>query len=233
MILLDKTTDATLWNNVKDAYASDPSADLGWANVELTKVGTNNISGVFIENYEAVGIETAFTAGTAFDGKEGYFIGFAVDVTDLVSGVPSDKIDIQISGNKTIYHGDSLDEGDEGKKYVTSLLELPYAKRAASIKITVDGKGYEYKVDVRRITFDGKAMYNGFVYDGKQYREGETLWNLGGWGCMEVHKDGRRDYIAKNESADKLPPYVVLGSTATNVQTSDVYQMTKDGWAKY
>jgi len=232
MILLDKTTDTTLWDNVKGVYADDPSADLGWKDVVLTKTNTDNINGVMTEFYEAVGVETEYTAGSIFEGKTGYFLGLAVDVTDLVAGAESSEIDIQVSGNEGIYHGDALDDGDEGKKYVTALFEMPYKHRQVFIKITVKGEAFEYAVDVQRISFDGVAMYDGFVYDGKTYAQGETIWDLGKWACTEVHPDGRRDYMG-NEVKAKLPPYAAYGSSATNPATSEAYSMTKDGWIKY
>ena len=76
------------------------------------------------------------------------------------------------------------------------------------------------------------APYNGYVEDGKTYQEGEEIWDLGQWACIEVYPDGRRDYRGV-EAAEKLPPYVAYGSIADNPNTGDAYSFTKDGWIKY
>lgn len=230
MILLDKTTDATLWNNVSSLYAGNPSVKLGWEQTSMELTDSDNQGGTMVEMYDISGIVTEFVSGSIFKNKKGYFIGLAVDVTDMVTGLSDDKISFQVSGNDAVFHGDALDNGENNKRYITVLFELPYEKKYCYIKLDANGKKYEYLADVRRITFDGVAMYDGFVYDGKTYKQGEEIWNLGGWVCSETHADGKRDYTGPG-SADNLPPYVPAGSTAFDPSGGAAYvKGTDDKW---
>lgn len=76
------------------------------------------------------------------------------------------------------------------------------------------------------------APYDGYVEDGCTYRKDDEIWDLGKWSCVEIYKDGRRDYSGI-EDASKLPPYVAYGSVADNPNTGIAYRFTKDGWVAY
>lgn len=72
------------------------------------------------------------------------------------------------------------------------------------------------------------------IVDGQCYEQGEEIWDLGSFVCVE--KDGLiRHYDGLSVDAPaKLPHYVATGSSALCLDTGDYYKFHKqsDTWYK-
>lgn len=64
------------------------------------------------------------------------------------------------------------------------------------------------------------------IYDGQHYKEGEEIWDLGSFDCVEV-EGSKRHYLGLSSDAPmKLPKYDNLGtgSTARCLDNGDYYE---------
>lgn len=70
--------------------------------------------------------------------------------------------------------------------------------------------------------------------DGKYYKDGEEIWDLGSLTCVEPPLRGIRHYEGLSKDKDKLPHYVETGSSCLMVDTGDFYKYEKstDTWYK-
>lgn len=71
------------------------------------------------------------------------------------------------------------------------------------------------------------------VYDGITYDVGEEIPDLGSWECTSAI-GMQRDYEGLSADISKLPHYVLSGSSALCLDTSELYEYHKgtDTWYK-
>lgn len=72
------------------------------------------------------------------------------------------------------------------------------------------------------------------IIDGKLYKEGDEIWDLGSLVCTGTEQGGIRFYEGLAKDKDKLPHYVQTGSSCLMVDTGDYYKYEKstDTWYK-
>lgn len=63
-------------------------------------------------------------------------------------------------------------------------------------------------------------------YDGQYYNEGEPIWDLGSFECVDKEDTNQRNYEGLSADVDKLPTYNNLeaGSTALCIDTGELYK---------
>lgn len=63
------------------------------------------------------------------------------------------------------------------------------------------------------------------VFDGQTYKPGEIIHDLGSFVAVETSADGKkRSYEGLSKDVEKLPHYVVSGSSALCLDTGDYYK---------
>lgn len=72
------------------------------------------------------------------------------------------------------------------------------------------------------------------IIDGKLYKEGDEIWDLGSLVCTEMESGGIRFYEGLAKDKDKLPHYVQTGSSCLMLDTGEFYKYEKstDTWYK-
>lgn len=79
----------------------------------------------------------------------------------------------------------------------------------------------------------GNAMIaeNNITYDGRVYKKGEEIWDLGSFVATSVNGN-IRDYDGLSSDASKLPHYVGTGSSAYCIDTGEIYiyEKSSDKW---
>lgn len=72
------------------------------------------------------------------------------------------------------------------------------------------------------------------IIDGKLYKEGEEIWDLGSLTCTGTEPGGIRFYEGLAKDKGKLPHYVQTGSSCLMLDTGDYYKYEKstDTWYK-
>lgn len=73
-----------------------------------------------------------------------------------------------------------------------------------------------------------------FGQDGMIYYNVENIPNLGSWVAYNWSDDMklRRDYVGKNTDYNKLPTYVLPGSTAFAIDANKTYMYDGNNWSQ-
>ena len=63
-------------------------------------------------------------------------------------------------------------------------------------------------------------------HDGQYYNEGDTVWDLGSFECIDKQDTNQRNYEGLSVDVDKLPTYDNLesGSTALCLDTGEFFK---------